>query len=113
MNNYYLIAKESASGLMAFTNILTYEQIGLKIGAKTVVPWLIKNTITDILDSDDNYNAKNMTEKYNYKKELQAQLEQKFAENNFDDLKLELKTQSNDQQTKTIIHVSKIEVIKD
>ena len=59
----YLIELESSSGVQLLANIVNHEILGLKIGANTIVPWLIKNTITDILEKDDNYLAKNMTQK--------------------------------------------------
>lgn len=54
----YLIEIENSSGIQSLANIVNHEILGLKIGANTIVPWLIKNTITDILEKDDNYLAK-------------------------------------------------------
>lgn len=111
MNNYYLIEKESTSGLLALANILNHERLGIKIGTKTIIPWLINNQIISILEADDNYSAKNSTEKNNYKQELQKQFEEKFQNNNFESLKLEFTTFKNNEITKTVIYVSKINII--
>ena len=66
----YLIEIENSSGVQLLANIVNHEILGVKIGENTIVPWLIKNTITDILEKDDNYLAKNMNQKYEYKKDL-------------------------------------------
>ena len=60
----YLIEIENSSGVQLLANIVNHEILGIKIGENTIVPWLIKNTITDILEKDDNYLAKNITQKY-------------------------------------------------
>lgn len=113
MNDYYLLEQESASGTLALAGILTHQYLGLKIGAETVVSYLIKYPITDILETDDNYSAKNMTEKYDYKKELKEKLEQQFAANDLNHLKLEFETYSNNSLTKTNLYATKIDLIND
>ena len=112
-NDYYLIETDTASGILLFTDILKHNIIGIKKNKSTIIPWLIKNKITEILESDDNYNAKNIVEKHQYKKELQEKLTQKFENNKFQSLKLEFEAYSNNNLTKTIIYVSKVNLIND
>ena len=96
----YLIEIENSSGVQLLTNIVNHEILGIKIGENTIVPWLIKNTITDILEKDDNYLAKNMTQKYEYKKDLQSQLQAKFE------------TVKDNTPSKTIVKVTALKTIK-
>ena len=112
-NNYYLIEIDTASSVFALANILDHKILGIKKNKLSIIPWLIKNKITEILELDDNYNKKNITEKYQYKKELQEKLNKKFENNNFKSLKLEFKTYSNNNLTKNIIYVSKVNLIND
>ena len=108
----YLIEIESSSGIQLLANIVNHEILGLKIGANTIVPWLIKNTITDILEKDDNYLAKNMTQKYEYKKDLQSQLQTKFEDNGKTTLHIKFDTVKDYTPSKTIVKVTALETIK-
>lgn len=108
----YLIEIENSSGTQLLANIVNHEILGLKIGANTIVPWLIKNTITDILEKDDNYLAKNITQKYEYKKDLQSQLQAKFEANGKKTLHLKFETVKDNILSKTIIKVTALETIK-
>lgn len=107
----YLIELESSSGVQLLANLMNHEILGLKIGANTIVPWLIKNIITDILEKDDNYLAKDMTQKYEYKKDLQAQLQSKFEANGKTKLHLKFETVKDNTPFKTIIKVTALETI--
>lgn len=108
----YLIEIENSSGVQLLTNIVNHEILGIKIGANTIVPWLIKNTITDILEKDDNYLAKNMNQKYKYKKDLQSQLQAKFEANGETTLYLRFETVKDNTPSKTIVKVTALETIK-
>lgn len=108
----YLIEIENSSGVQLLTNIVNHEILGIKIGENTIVPWLIKNTITDILEKDDNYLAKNINQKYEYKKDLQSQLQAKFEANGKTKLHLKFETVKDNTPSKTIVKVTALETIK-
>lgn len=108
----YLIEIENSSGVQLLTNIVNHEILGIKIGENTIVPWLIKNTVTDILEKDDNYLAKNINQKYEYKKDLQSQLQAKFEANGKTKLHLKFETVKDNTLSRTIVKVTALETIK-
>lgn len=107
-NDIYLIEMEYASGLQLVANIYQKDILGYIKNARNIIPYLIKNEITEILEQDINYNNLNMLEKANTKKEIIANLEEKFLKNDYENLFVELHTNTKTNASKYQIKITKL-----
>lgn len=82
--SHYIIELINENHKLGPQDIPYGETLGIIQGTDNVVPYLIKNTLTDLLEDDHHYRKMTITEKYDFKKRIKNAMLDCFSNNQFE-----------------------------